>query len=83
MELQLHGEEVHVIVRDSATLERARRVLDRAGGPVKGNDAAARGFVAVWHELQNSLGRTEAVLTTDAADQGVGTRGRRRRKPPA
>jgi ATP-dependent Clp protease ATP-binding subunit ClpA len=75
MELQIEGEEVHLVLRDAATLERARRLVERAGGPVTGD----RAFAAVWAELQTSLARIEATL----ADERTGKpRRTRRRKPP-
>jgi ATP-dependent Clp protease ATP-binding subunit ClpA len=85
MELRVDGDEVHVILRDAATMEGCTRVLDLAGGSMNGADARARGFPAVWREMQQALARTEAALSADQPnDKDVVKRSRRRRrKPPA
>ena len=84
MELQMDGDEVHVILRDATAVEGCKRVLDLAGGSMKGTDATARGFAAVWREVQQALARTEAALSADQPDEEVVKRSRRRRRksPP-
>ena len=82
MELQMDGDEVHVILRDATAVEGCKRVLDLAGGSIKGADATARGFAAVWREVQQALARTEAALSTDQPDEEVVKRSRRRRRKP-
>jgi hypothetical protein len=81
MELRVDGDEVHVILRDAATMEGCKRVLDLAGGSIKGADATSRGFAAIWREVQQALTRTEAALSADQPDEVVKRSRRRRRKP--
>jgi ATP-dependent Clp protease ATP-binding subunit ClpC len=82
MELRVDGDEVHVILRDAAVVEGCKRVLDLAGGSMKGTDATARGFAAIWQEVQHALLRTKEALSEDQPKESVRRSRRRRRKPP-
>jgi ATP-dependent Clp protease ATP-binding subunit ClpA len=83
MELRVDGEEVHVVLRDPASLERTKLIVGFVGGPVKGEQVTARGLTAVWREVQNTLAELEAArLPEQPPEEEIGRGRRRRRKAP-
>jgi ATP-dependent Clp protease ATP-binding subunit ClpC len=95
MEVRLEGDEVHVVLRDAATVELARRATEQLGGPVRGDDPVASSLVGIWHAsrrgLEDLLRRVNPPVEEDegkgsslpsVVQRAVQSR-LRRRKPPA
>jgi len=83
MELRVDGDEVHIVLRDEATLERSKLVVGLAGGAVQGAGRNAAAFIPVWSVLHNSLARLETALSAEQPVAEPTQRPRRRRRKPA
>jgi ATP-dependent Clp protease ATP-binding subunit ClpC len=55
MELRLEGNELHVVLRDDATVELVRTITEQLGGPVRGDDAATGPLVGLWQAIVSAL----------------------------
>jgi ATP-dependent Clp protease ATP-binding subunit ClpC len=56
MEIRLDGEEVHVVLRDSATVELAREITDQLGGSaIKGDDPLTGSLIGLHQAVIRSL----------------------------
>jgi ATP-dependent Clp protease ATP-binding subunit ClpA len=55
MEIRLHGEEVHLVLRDETSVQLARTITDAVSGPVRGDDAAAGSLVGLWQAIVAQL----------------------------
>jgi ATP-dependent Clp protease ATP-binding subunit ClpC len=58
IEVQLVGEEVHVVLRDETTVQLVRSVTEQLGGALRGDDPAAGSLVGLW---QGTLAGLEEV----------------------
>jgi ATP-dependent Clp protease ATP-binding subunit ClpA len=81
MELRVDGDEVHIVLRDAATLERSKLVVASAGGAVKGAGPNASAFIPIWSVLHDSLARLVASSGEQPAEEPTHRSRRRRRKP--
>ncbi len=76
MEVRLEGGEVHVVLRDEASVALARIVTEHLGGPVRGDDPVAGSLAGLWPEVVRALESVGRQLEPPADEQG-GDRGSR------
>jgi ATP-dependent Clp protease ATP-binding subunit ClpA len=81
MELRVDGDEVHIVLRDDATLERSKLVVASAGGAIKGAGPNASAFIPIWSVLHDSLARLAALSDERPVEEPTHRSRRRRRKP--
>lgn len=62
MELRLVDDEVHLILRDPATVAIARTVTELADGPIKGAGPVAGLFVPLWRSTNQLLQQLQRAL---------------------
>ncbi|MFI7402229.1 Clp protease N-terminal domain-containing protein [Streptomyces sp. NPDC049541] len=62
MELRLVDDEVHVILRDPATVAAAKKVTELSGGPIPGVGPVAGLFVPVWRSADQLLQQIQRTL---------------------
>ncbi|MFF4359346.1 Clp protease N-terminal domain-containing protein [Streptomyces sp. NPDC001604] len=62
MEIRLVDDEVHLILRDPATVAAARKVTELSGGPVQGVGPVAGLFVPVWRSADQLLQQIQRTL---------------------
>ncbi|MYW49105.1 Clp protease N-terminal domain-containing protein [Streptomyces sp. SID161] len=76
MEIRLVDDEVHLILRDPATVTAARKVTELSGGPVLGAGPVAGMFVPLWRSTNQLLSRIQRVLEPehDDADAAAGSK---------
>jgi ATP-dependent Clp protease ATP-binding subunit ClpA len=55
IEVRLSGEEVHVVLRDDATIGVARALAEILGGPVRGDDPVTGSLVGLWQAVLREL----------------------------
>lgn len=74
MELRVVDGEVHLVLRDPATVAVAQRVVELSGGPVRGVGPVAGLFVPAWRSTHELLLRIQRLLEpeADAADESAG-----------
>ena len=48
MEVRLEGDEVHIVLRDDASIAVVRAVADEFGTPIRGDDPTAASLVGLW-----------------------------------
>jgi len=97
MEIRVVDDEVHVVLRDPATLDLARRATQQLGGPVRGDDPVAGSLASIWHVSRNTLQQVVQRLSPTpeegraprslpglpaAVQRAVQSRLRRLRQPP-
>ena len=70
MEIRLADGEVHLILRDPATVTLAKKVTELSGGPVQGVGPVAGMFVPLWRSTNQLLLEIQRVLEpeSDGAD---------------
>ncbi|KPI20251.1 Clp domain protein [Actinobacteria bacterium OK074] len=66
MEIRLVDDEVHLILRDPATVALARQVTELSGGPVQGVGPVASLFVPLWRTANHLLLQLQRVLEPEA-----------------
>jgi ATP-dependent Clp protease ATP-binding subunit ClpC len=92
VEVRLDGAEVHVVLRDEASLETAKAITDRlGGGPVRGDDPEAASLVGLWQAVLSGLEELRRQVTPVAepedksrlasAQRAIEARLRRRGQP--
>ncbi|MEU2420739.1 Clp protease N-terminal domain-containing protein [Streptomyces sp. NPDC007851] len=62
MEIRLVGEEVHLVLRDPATVAAARKVTELSDGPIRGTGPVAGVFVPLWRSVNQLLAQLQQVL---------------------
>ena len=62
MEIRLVNEEVHLILRDPATVTIATKVTELAGGPIQGVGPVAGLFVPLWRSTNHLLAQIQRIL---------------------
>ncbi|MGW2570733.1 Clp protease N-terminal domain-containing protein [Streptomyces sp. NPDC001537] len=62
MELRLVDDEVHLILRDPATVAVAKKVTDLSGGPIQGVGPVAGLFAPVWRSADQFLQQIQRTL---------------------
>ena len=78
-EIRLDGDEVHLVLRDPAVVDRVRAVSGHLGGPIRGTDPVASGMVPVHQAVVRYLERLRRRLEPTAE----GPEGERPRGPAA
>jgi ATP-dependent Clp protease ATP-binding subunit ClpA len=73
MEIRLVDGEVHLILRDPATLTLAKKVTELSGGPVQGVGPVAGMFVPLWRSTNQLLLQIRRVLEPESEDEGGST----------
>ncbi|MFB7333044.1 Clp protease N-terminal domain-containing protein [Streptomyces adustus] len=69
MEIRLVDDEVHLILRDPATVTIARKVTELSGGPVQGVGPVAGLFVPLWRTTNQLLSQIQRMLEPEPEDQ--------------
>jgi ATP-dependent Clp protease ATP-binding subunit ClpA len=55
MELRIEDDVAHVVLRDVATVQLVRTIVDTFGGPVRGDDAAVGSLAGLWQAIVGGL----------------------------
>ncbi|MFG1809619.1 Clp protease N-terminal domain-containing protein [Streptomyces sp. NPDC049040] len=69
MEIRLVGDEVHLILRDPATVTVARKVTELSGGPIQGVGPVAGMFVPLWRSTHQLLLRIQGMLGPEPEEE--------------
>nr|WP_276143823.1 Clp protease N-terminal domain-containing protein [Sciscionella marina] len=69
MELRLIGEEVHLILRDPATVTLAKQVTELSGSPIQGAGPVAGLFVPLWRSTVQLLVRLRCLLEPESGEE--------------
>ena len=70
MEIRLLDDEVHLILRDPATVTIAKQVTELSGGPIRGVGPIAGMFVPLWRSTNQLLAQLQRALEPESADEG-------------
>lgn len=73
MEIRLVGDEVHVILRDPATVASARQVTELSGGPIRGAGPVAGMFVPLWRSTGQLLSQIRHLLEPESGPEDGGS----------
>ncbi|WP_425425265.1 Clp protease N-terminal domain-containing protein [Amycolatopsis saalfeldensis] len=76
MELRLVDEEVHLILRDPATVALAKKVTELSDGAIRGAGPVAGLFVPLWRSVNQLLGQFQRVLEPEAEEEGGSAAGK-------
>ncbi|MGW1590173.1 Clp protease N-terminal domain-containing protein [Streptomyces sp. NPDC002386] len=69
MEIRLVDDEVHLILRDPATVAIAKRVTELADGPVAGVGPVAGMFVPLWRSTSQLLSQIQRMLEPEPEEE--------------
>jgi ATP-dependent Clp protease ATP-binding subunit ClpA len=92
MEMRVEGQAVHLVLRDDASVELARAVTERLGGPARGDDPTLGGMVGLWQTVRGGLEELrrqveppaeedESTRRLNIVQRAIESRLRRRRPP--
>ncbi|WP_443612856.1 Clp protease N-terminal domain-containing protein [Actinoallomurus purpureus] len=70
MEIRLVDDEVHLILRDPATVTIAKKVTELSGGPIQGVGPVAGMFVPLWRSTNQLLLQIQRVLEPEPEEEG-------------
>jgi ATP-dependent Clp protease ATP-binding subunit ClpC len=70
MEIRLVDDEVHLILRDSATVMIAKKVTELSDGPIQGVGPVAGMFVPLWRSTNQLLLQLQRVLEPEPEEEG-------------
>ncbi|MEU9452395.1 Clp protease N-terminal domain-containing protein [Streptomyces sp. NPDC048277] len=70
MEIRLVDDEVHLILRDPATVTLAKKVTELSEGPIQGVGPVAGMFVPLWRSTNQLLLQMQRVLEPEPEDEG-------------
>lgn len=70
MEIRLVGDEVHLVLRDPATVGIARTVTGLAAGPIQGTGPVAGMFIPLWRSTNQLLLEVQRVLEPEVEAGG-------------
>jgi ATP-dependent Clp protease ATP-binding subunit ClpC len=70
MEIRLEGGEVHVVLRDEATVELVRAVTEHLAGPIRGTDPVVGGLAPVHQAVTRYLERLQRRLAPPDEETG-------------
>ncbi|MDT8912504.1 Clp protease N-terminal domain-containing protein [Amycolatopsis sp. PS_44_ISF1] len=73
MEIRLTGDEVHLVLRDPATLALARSVTELSGGPIQGAGPVAGLFVPLWRATNQVLQQLRRTVEPESGEEEVST----------
>src|SRR5207248_10706299 len=62
MEIRLVDDEVHLILRDPATVAAAKKVTELSGGPIQGVGPVAGVFVPLWRSANQVMQQIQRTL---------------------
>ena len=69
MEIRLVDDEVHLILRDPATVTIARKVTELSDGPIQGIGPVAGLFVPLWRSTNQLLAQIQRVLEPESEEE--------------
>ncbi|NUR02571.1 MAG: Clp protease [Streptomyces sp.] len=69
MEIRLVDDEVHLILRDPATVAAARKVTELSGGPIQGVGPVAGVFVPLWRSANQVLQQIQRTLEPEPDEE--------------
>jgi ATP-dependent Clp protease ATP-binding subunit ClpA len=70
MEIRLVDDEVHLILRDPATVAIAKTITDLSEGPIQGIGPVAGMFVPLWRSTNQLLLQIKRVLEPESEEEG-------------
>ncbi len=70
MEIRLVDDEVHLILRDQATVAIAKQVTELSGGPIVGVGPVAGLFVPLWRSTNQLLLQIQGMLEPEREEEG-------------
>jgi ATP-dependent Clp protease ATP-binding subunit ClpC len=70
MEIRLVDDEVHLILRDPATVAIAKNVIDLSEGPIQGVGPVAGMFVPLWRSTNQLLSQLQRMLGPEPEEEG-------------
>ena len=73
MEIRLVDDEVHLILRDDATVTLTKKITELADGPIHGVGPVAGLFVPLWRSTNQLLHQVQRVLEPESEDEGGST----------
>ncbi|MEV6946566.1 Clp protease N-terminal domain-containing protein [Streptomyces sp. NPDC051172] len=73
MEIRLVDDEVHLILRDPATVAAAKKVTELSGGPIRGVGPVAGLFVPLWRSAGQLLQQIRRTLEPEPEDDDGST----------
>lgn len=73
MEIRLVDDEVHLILRDPATVTLAKRVTELSDGPIRGAGPVAGMFVPLWRSTNQLLLQIQRVLEPAESEEEDGS----------
>lgn len=68
MEIRLVDDEVHLILRDPATVAAAKKVTELSGGPIRGIGPVAGLFVPLWRSANQLLQQIQRTMEPEPED---------------
>ncbi len=77
MEIRLEDDEVHIVLRDDASVDSVRAVAAELGSPIRGSDPAAGALVGLWLTTMAGLSQLRqdvAPTPEEESSTGAGTR---------
>jgi ATP-dependent Clp protease ATP-binding subunit ClpA len=76
MEIRLDDDEVHIVLRDDASIDSVRAVAAELGSPIRGSDPAAGALVGLWLTTMAGLSqlRQDVAPSPEEEAAGGGTR---------
>lgn len=76
MEIRLVDDEVHLILRDPATVTIAKKVTELSGGPIQGVGPVAGMFLPLWRSTHQLLLQLQRLLEPDAEEEDGSAEGK-------
>lgn len=73
MEIRLVDDEVHLILRDPATVTIAKEVTELSDGPIRGVGPVAGMFVPLWRSTNQLLSQLQRALEPEPEEEGGST----------
>jgi ATP-dependent Clp protease ATP-binding subunit ClpC len=69
MEVRLEGDEVHIVLRDDASIAVVRAVADEVGSPIRGDDPTAASLVGLWLTTMSGLAQLRQDVAPTPEDE--------------
>jgi hypothetical protein len=69
MDIRLVGDEVHLILRDPATVTIAKKITELSDGPIQGVGPVAGLFVPLWRSTNHLLLQIQRLLEPAPEDE--------------
>jgi len=71
MEVRLEGDEVHIVLRDDASIAVVRAVADELGTPIRGDDPTAASLVGLWLTTMAGLSQLRQDVAPTPEDEAA------------